>query len=540
MIDNPSFAPAFESSLRKLLSQSGTGQPAKALSQIEASTLPFESKAHYAFLYLKERYATAKQIEQLKHLHFIHPQESIAQLIERIWPGDPLVPEFKFVSVPNDKLYIDVTHTRYYPFNSGIQRVVRELCRSLLRLNKNYQLFYFHYDLRIPFLLTDEEAAAFLVGPPKPLKTESEKKGLKTSLKNYFRRARGALQARTRRSMAARVLLQCMQGFKSTYNILTGAAAKGAKEPRPISIIPDSPLFWDHLILTPEILGQDSLIEFYETLKQNTQISMTAIQYDLIPLYHPEYCAIGGPFLNSLKVLRFVDRVSCISNDVRQLLANFSNGVNRTVNSPIQITSHLLAGDIGKSEYIKTTAVSSSLPLVLSVATLEPRKNQIRLLRAVDHLMEQGHKFRFVLAGNPGWFNEELLLTIAEIRARRPDIDVISPVPEAQLHQLYQQARFTAFCSVAEGFGLPILESLNFGKPCITSNLGSMKEVAIEGGCLLVDPYSIESIATGIKTLLTDEARYQQLIRELQTRTKRTWNDYATEIYDFAFTTARN
>jgi glycosyltransferase involved in cell wall biosynthesis len=78
----------------------------------------------------------------------------------------------------------------------------------------------------------------------------------------------------------------------------------------------------------------------------------------------------------------------------------------------------------------------------------------------------------------------------------------------------YRQCRFTIYPSLMEGFGLPIIESLLHGKPCICGGNGALGEVAHGGGCLIIDQSNANALASGIKTLLTDQETYARLSAE--------------------------
>jgi glycosyltransferase involved in cell wall biosynthesis len=105
-------------------------------------------------------------------------------------------------------------------------------------------------------------------------------------------------------------------------------------------------------------------------------------------------------------------------------------------------------------------------------------------------------------------------------------------LPDAQVRALTRRSRAAVFVSLAEGFGLPVAESLWRGKPCLCSNSGSIAEIARGGGCLAVDPRSLEAIAEGFETLATDDDRYRQLLREIAARPFKTWSRYAAQIFD--------
>ncbi len=138
----------------------------------------------------------------------------------------------------------------------------------------------------------------------------------------------------------------------------------------------------------------------------------------------------------------------------------------------------------------------------LFVGTPEPRKNLLRLLQAFKRLDRTG--IRLFVVGSDGWGNQNvgqmaMQLGIAEsvvLFGRRDDAD---------LAYLYEHALALVMPSLYEGFGLPLLEAMSHGVPVITSDCASMPEVAGEGG-LLVDPYSIDEIATAMGRLLDDKA----------------------------------
>ena len=95
-----------------------------------------------------------------------------------------------------------------------------------------------------------------------------------------------------------------------------------------------------------------------------------------------------------------------------------------------------------------------------------------------------------------------------------------------------REARFTVFPSINEGYGLPVAESLACGTPVVTSDYGTMKEIAdAGGGALLVDPRDDHSIADGMRRLLTDDTLLAELTAQATSRTPRTWDQYAEETW---------
>ena len=118
----------------------------------------------------------------------------------------------------------------------------------------------------------------------------------------------------------------------------------------------------------------------------------------------------------------------------------------------------------------------------LSVGTLEIRKNHITLLNAYRFLIENGFNLlpTLVLAGREGWLNNNLRYQVQQDPVLKDRVVIMTDVSDFVLDYLYRNCIFTLYPSLYEGWGLPIAESMNYGKPCIASNASSMKEVAPE------------------------------------------------------------
>ncbi len=143
-------------------------------------------------------------------------------------------------------------------------------------------------------------------------------------------------------------------------------------------------------------------------------------------------------------------------------------------------------------------------PYILFVGTIEPRKNLARLLDAYRMLpMHLRQSFQLVIAGGTGWGQ-------VGIEKRIEDCDLVDRVlltgyvSTPVLVNLYRHAYCLAMPSLYEGFGLPIVEAQAYGVPILTSNTASMPEVAGEAG-VLVNPFDVNSIFHGLKTLLENE-----------------------------------
>jgi glycosyltransferase involved in cell wall biosynthesis len=162
-------------------------------------------------------------------------------------------------------------------------------------------------------------------------------------------------------------------------------------------------------------------------------------------------------------------------------------------------------------------------PYVLFVGTLEPRKNLVRLIRAYRRARARTQlPHRLVLAGPLGWRPRPLLREVSAEGPRAwesPTGEVLMTgkrTPE-DLDALYRGASAFVYPSLYEGFGLPVLEAMARGLPCIVSNTSSLPEVA-DDAAIAVEPRSVSALAVAIERVLTDEAERNRLSTAARTR----------------------
>ncbi len=144
---------------------------------------------------------------------------------------------------------------------------------------------------------------------------------------------------------------------------------------------------------------------------------------------------------------------------------------------------------------------------ILAVGTLEPRKNLSRLIEAYRGLdLSERRQCSLVIAGGGGWKQDDLAERFGELEGLR----WLGRVNDDDLVLLYNRATLFAYPSLAEGFGLPIVEAMSCGTPVLTSDRSAMAEVAGEAA-VLVDPTDTESIRRGLSRLLRDEELRHEL-----------------------------
>jgi glycosyltransferase involved in cell wall biosynthesis len=139
----------------------------------------------------------------------------------------------------------------------------------------------------------------------------------------------------------------------------------------------------------------------------------------------------------------------------------------------------------------------------LAIGSVEPRKNLVRLVEAWRH---SGSKTLLVVAGPPGWRSEE----IEPMLANTPNLTRLSYLPRKDMPALVANAKALLFPTLAEGFGLPIVEAMALQTPVMTSRGGATEEVAGEAA-FLIDPTSIAEMASAIALLDTESALTEKL-----------------------------
>lgn len=150
-------------------------------------------------------------------------------------------------------------------------------------------------------------------------------------------------------------------------------------------------------------------------------------------------------------------------------------------------------------------------PYILTVGTLEPRKNHVRLVRAFESLPDAFSQVRLVVVGGAGWKMGPIRRAFQESSARER-IRVLGIVPPEDLAALYAGASLFAYPSLYEGFGLPVLEAMAMGVAVLTSSVSSLPELAGDAA-VLVDPRSVDAIRDGLARLLGHAGLRDELAR---------------------------
>jgi glycosyltransferase involved in cell wall biosynthesis len=269
---------------------------------------------------------------------------------------------------------------------------------------------------------------------------------------------------------------------------------------------------------------------FQEFLEQGL-CRFGAVFHDAIPLRYPEFTwpKSVARYPAYMKMLSAFDHVFGVSSSSCKEFEGFVDwlGTDRkAVVSLIRPGADFLPGDRPACRIDRSDSAT-----VLMVGILEPRKNQERLLVACDRLWNEGADFDLRLVGrvNPH-FGKPLVAEIRRLSRFGRPVEYLGRVADRDLVELIKSCRFSVFPSRAEGCGLPVLEALWMGAPCVCSDLPSHRESAAGGGCRLVDPLDEDAWVRELRVMLDGTDAINRLASEVASRSLPTWAQMAKQV----------
>lgn len=279
----------------------------------------------------------------------------------------------------------------------------------------------------------------------------------------------------------------------------------------------------DVLLLTS--IFPDNRLEHLLKLSASPALKI-AIFHDAIPLRDPNVAAWEKKrHAKTLQLFAQMDRIIAVSESARRELQDLWQEHGVTPHAEIIVIPWPVPFEGPRPEF---SAPPSDKKRILYVSRLKQVKNHAALFDACEMLCHRGLDFELELIGCEDEVRESRVIAhrIAAMRAAGQPVLWRGHVTEEELHAAYQQATFTVFPSLAEGFGLPIIESFWHGRPVICGDRDAVGEISQGGGCLQIDVRNAEALAMGIESLLLDESRCQALAREAFARPLRSWVNY--------------
>ena len=278
--------------------------------------------------------------------------------------------------------------------------------------------------------------------------------------------------------------------------------------------------------LTSELFSEEERPGFSAFLGSRP-CRMAAIYHDAIPLKFPHttWSKSVARHPHYLSLLSRFNRVWAVSRASREELLGYWKW--QGVSGP-EVGVIDLGADMADNARVVAGPLGRTL---LCVGILEPRKNQDLLLSACERLWGEGLRFDLVLVGrvNPQ-FGRPLKRRVDALARRFPQLSHLEGVDDARLVGLYADARATLMPTLAEGCGLPLLESLWMGVPCVCSDVAPVAENARGGGCKVVPAGDLDAWVEALRAIVSDDSLCAALAGAARTRPLPTWAQAADRL----------
>lgn len=278
------------------------------------------------------------------------------------------------------------------------------------------------------------------------------------------------------------------------------------------------------------LAGIDVLYSFFSPicLDGDTGINSVLTIYDLTPLINMEWHMNNKQLYDMFdieirKSAQNVNKIVTISEASKKSIVDIYG----IPEDKIEIVTPAIAEDLIITERTEEEmqdvrrkyAIRDSY--ILSICTFEPRKNMISLIKAYEMYRDKNKtaSVQLVLTGKLGWGYGNLLDMIYDSKYKE-DIIMTGYVSDYDLGSLYRGAMVFAYVSYFEGFGMPVLEALNYGKAVLTSDTTSMPEVGGDAVCYC-NPYELESVYSSLEQLLEDAEYREKLQEKAKTQTEK-------------------
>lgn len=307
-----------------------------------------------------------------------------------------------------------------------------------------------------------------------------------------------------------------------------GEVSTASPEPEPLDLV----VPWRSRVLVPEVpaLGACAPLAGIAEVSGN---GVHLLAYDTIPIGSADLLPASEAerFAHYLRLVKYATSVAAISHAVADEFAGFLDAVRAQ-----GLVGPAVHGVPLAQEFSGPTGEQVPEPTgprtVLVVGSLEARKNHRAVVHAMQRLWREGSQDRLVIVGGGSIaFTRRFDAEIDALRSAGRPVEVRRGVGDVELSDLYARADVCVFPSLQEGFGLPVVEALAHGTPVITSDHGSLAEIAEGGGCVLIDPRDDEQLLDALRRVLGDDELRATLRAEALARVPRTWAEYAEDAW---------
>lgn len=398
------------------------------------------------------------------------------------------------MTTPPKKIFVECTYTHFSDLNTGIQRVVRKLVALLPDMGEEYG-----YEIQPVILKNDRFQAIDTLNPVELNQNRSIKQLLVGVLRKISLSVRKGiafllphpkireffLAPRNEFGINFLVDQYILQNIKKCKALFSGTP----------QVLPTQQLLDTHegdILLLLDSSWHMGIWAAVDGLRKKG-VQPVALTYDLIPILYPQFVDndLVTVFSNWFKQASaqcdgFISISQTVQAEVEEALER-----NPEVDLSCKFTGHFVLGADFLTKGSDPAKIRKALPdmfslkssllktgnIYLAVGTIEPRKNHQYLLDAFDSLWAKGGDMTLCCVGKCGWKNEDVLLRIRKHKLYGKNLFLWNDLNDDELGFCYQNAQMLLFASHAEGFGLPIIEGLNFGLPVMASDIPVHREV---------------------------------------------------------------
>ncbi len=262
--------------------------------------------------------------------------------------------------------------------------------------------------------------------------------------------------------------------------------------------------------------------------------------HDIIPITNPEFCRYRDVIAAQLLMRHAINKADMIiavsQYSAGQILAKFPHVQSRLTTIYEGIDHNRFTPAPNRQELAQTLSNRYALfspHFLLCVATLNPRRNLVRLIRSFSEYIHSVNDSDacLVIAGCRGWKDNEVFQTINQMNLETR-VHFLQDVSDNDIVQLNQSALAAINVSLLEGFGFPVLEAMACGTPVICSSTTSLGEIAGDAA-LCIDPTNQASIVEAMYKIIQDQGIRENLSKQGLERSKDfTWENAAKATFE--------
>lgn len=385
------------------------------------------------------------------------------------------------------KYFIECTHTYHTRMNSGIQRVVRNIVRASASSDVADEI--------VPVIFEGDRFSAVDKHIPYPSAGDQAPRRAKGKLARAKRLLVGAFQA-FRKGLAKLIPYEpfviflyaprTQWGLSRVLLLPFGLAPKITPAPARPEIHVEK---GDVLVLL-DSSWHLNLWNAVDACKQKGAL-VVVVLYDLIPHTHPQFCVVALAHSFNKWLRHAASRADAVVAISETVALEFQRTFPRIAGPgrALPAVSHFwlgseLDGAQSHGQPIEPEVLqvcSSGRPNYVYVSTIEPRKNHAYALSAFEILWKKGIQANFMIIGRVGWKCDDFIQRVRKHEQFGKQLFMFHALDDNQLAYIYDHVNGLVFTSLAEGFGLPVVEGLQRGLPVFASDIPVFREIGRQG-----------------------------------------------------------